>query len=176
MPLPTRRPREKAAWLAAVSETVRVAGGLMALGIAVLWATTGMLPALGSLLSELPSADQALLGRLALTLDSNGLPGHGHLPLPVLAYDLGPSLPFVLAFLFVFTARGLLDGDGWARTSGLLLAGLGCWLCAFHVVNPDARRLGVALCVGILVAAVGGRFGYPTFPMGIPAQDGRRVR
>jgi hypothetical protein len=79
----------------------------------------------------------------------------------MLNYDLGLSLPFVLAFLFVFTARGLMDGDTWARTTGMLLAGLGGWLCAATVTNPDASRLGLGLCVGIIVAAVIGRFEAP---------------
>ncbi|HLY66576.1 MAG TPA: hypothetical protein VKU60_13665, partial [Chloroflexota bacterium] len=140
---------------------VRLLGGLMALALAALWMTTGVLPALGRYLSQLPAGDELVLRRLVLTLNATALPGQGHLPLPMVNYDLGLSLPFVLAFLFVFTARGLLDGEPWARTGGVLLAAVGGWLCLAVVSNPEAARLGLALCLGIVVAALAGRFESP---------------
>lgn len=145
---------------------IRMAGGFMALALAALWMTTGVLPALGSWLSQLPAGDELMLRRLMLTVNAAALPGQGHLALPMFNYDLGLSLPFVLAFLFVFTARGLMDGDTWARTGGLVLAGIGGWLCAAAVSNPDASRLGLALCVGVIVAAVVGRFDSPKVTAG----------
>jgi hypothetical protein len=164
--VPLTAVRQSTAWRAAAGESVRVAGGLMALLLAVLWAVTGALPAVGQVLRDLPPEDQNLLGRLVLTLNGAALPGQGHLPLPALHYDLGPSLPFVLAFLYVFTARGLFDGDSWARTGGVLLAGAGTWLCASYVVNPEAGRLGIALCAGMFLAAIVGRFAHPKVPLG----------
>ncbi|HEX6511384.1 MAG TPA: hypothetical protein VF157_03735, partial [Chloroflexota bacterium] len=153
--------KPRASLWAVAGTGVRLLGGLMALALAALWMTTAVMPALGRYLSQLPAGDELLLRRLLLTINATALPGQGHLPLPILHYDLGLSLPFVMAFLFVFTARGLMDGDSWARTTGLLLAGLGGWLCAAAVTNPDASRLGLALCVGIIVAAVAGRFETP---------------
>jgi hypothetical protein len=147
--------------LSSLGEAIRLVGGVAALALAALWMTTALLPALTRVLANLPPADQALVQRFVLTLNAAALPGQGHLPLPMLHYDLGLSLPFVMAFSFVFTARGLMDGDGWARTTGLLLAGVGGWLCAAAVTNPDASRLGLALCVGIIIAAVVGRFDSP---------------
>ena len=140
--------RKGTSFLAALGVGVRMAGGLMALVLAALWMTTAVMPALGRFLSQLPAGDELLLRRLILTVNATALPGQGHLPLPILNYDLGLSLPFVMAFSFVFTARGLMDGDGWARSTGLFLAGVGGWLCAAAVSNPDASRLGLALCVG----------------------------
>jgi hypothetical protein len=140
---------------------VRMLGGLMALALAGLWMTTAVMPALGRFLTQLPAGDELLLRRLILTVNAAALPGQGHLPLPVLNYDLGLSLPFVMAFSFVFTARGLMDGDAWARTTGLFFAGVGGWLCAAAVSNPDASHLGLGLCIGIIVAAVAGRFEAP---------------
>jgi len=154
---PSRRSRV----LGSLGEAIRLVGGIAALALAALWMTTALLPALTRVLANLPPADQALVQRFVLTLNAAALPGQGHLPLPMLHYDLGLSLPFVMAFSFVFTARGLMDGDGWARTTGLLLAGVGGWLCAAAVTNPDASRLGLALCVGIIIAAVVGRFDAP---------------
>jgi len=149
---------QRAGWWASLGVGMRIAGGLMALALAALWMTTGVLPALGTWLSQLPAGDELMLRRLVLTINATALPGKGHLPLPGVNYDLGLALPFVLGFLFVFTARGLVDGDGWARTTGLLLAGAGGWLCAAAVTNPDASRLGLVLCVGVIVAAMLGRF------------------
>jgi hypothetical protein len=149
------------ALLRACGVAIRVVGGLMALLLAALWMTTGVFPALGAYLTQLPATDELIIRRLMLTVNATALPGQGHLPLPVLHYDLGLSLPFVMAFLFVFTARGLLDGDSWARTGALVLAGLGGWLCVRAVTNPDAGHLGLALCIGIIAAAVVGRFESP---------------
>lgn len=147
--------------LHAVGSFIRVAGGLMALAFAALWMTTGVMPALGRFLTQLPAGDELLLDKLILTVNAAALPGHGHLPLPIVNYDLGLSLPFVMAFSFVFTARGLMDGDGWARTTGLFFAGVGGWLCLAAVNNPEASRVGLALCIGIIVAALVGRFDSP---------------
>ncbi|HVA26132.1 MAG TPA: hypothetical protein VMW62_17295 [Chloroflexota bacterium] len=160
-PAPAPLPEPAARWQGSLGVGVRMAGGLMALALAALWMTTAVMPALGRLLSQLPAGDELLLRRLILTLNATALPGQGHLPLPVVNYDLGLALPFVMAFSFVFTARGLMDGDTWARTTGLFLAGIGGWLCAAAVSNPDASRLGLALCVGIIVAVVAGRFDSP---------------
>jgi hypothetical protein len=152
---------------AALGEGVRVLGGMAALALAVLWMTAGVVPALGHALAGLPKADQVLIQRVLLTINSAALPGKGHLDLPVANYDLGLSLPFVLGFLFVFTARGMVDGDRWARKGAMLLAALGGWLCYVAVNNPDAARLGLALSAGIVVAAVAGRFNAPKVTSGM---------
>mgnify|MGYP001464082031 CR=1 FL=1 len=144
-----------------LGELIRVVGGMAALVLAVLWLTTGLVPALGRALASLPVADQSLIHQLLLTINGAALPGHGHLALPVVDYDLGLSLPFVLAFLFIFTARGLMDGDVWARRGGLLAAGAGAWLCIVAVSNPEAGRLGLALCGGIILASIAGKFEAP---------------
>ncbi|MBV8084816.1 MAG: hypothetical protein JO247_08370 [Chloroflexi bacterium] len=146
---------------AALGEGVRVLGGMAALALAVLWMTAAVVPALGHALASLPTADQVLIQRVLLTINSTALPGSGHLDLPVANYDLGLSLPFVLGFLFVFTARGMVDGDRWARKGAMLLAALGGWLCYAAVTNPDAARLGLGLSAGIVVAAIAGRFNTP---------------
>src|SRR5581483_4086795 len=151
-----------------VLDLIRMAGGFAALALAALWMTAGVFPALRTIASSLPAADQALLQRLILSINPAALPGKGHLPLPLLNYDLGLSLPFVLAFLFVFTARGLMDGDAWARGGSLLLAGLGGWLCTAAVTNADAGRLGVGLCAGMIVAAMLGRFQQHAVPGSSP--------
>jgi hypothetical protein len=153
---PTLKP--KATLWPSIGTAIRVLGALAALALAALWMTTGVMPALGSYLGRLPAGDELLLQRLILTLNATALPGGGHLPLPVVNYDLGLSLPFIMAFLFVFTARGLMDGDTWARSTGLLLAAGGGWLCAAAVANPDASRIGLALSIGVIVAAAIGRF------------------
>jgi hypothetical protein len=160
LPLPSST-RKRLSLLAAMGIGVRMVGGLMALALAALWMTTAVMPAVGQFLTQLPAEDEQIVRRLLLTLNTAALPGEGHLPLPLINYDLGLALPFVLAFLFVFTARGLMDGDSWARTTGLLLAAVGGWLCVAAVTNPDAGRLGLALCLGIIVAAVAGRFDSP---------------
>ncbi|MFI5267127.1 MAG: hypothetical protein ACHQ7M_07100 [Chloroflexota bacterium] len=160
-PAPAPEPRPVSHRWSSLGVGVRMIGGLMALALAALWMTTAVMPALGRFLTQLPAGDELLLRRLILTLNAAALPGQGHLPLPVLNYDLGLSLPFVMAFSFIFTARGLMDGDSWARTTGLFFAGVGGWLCAAAVSNPDAGRLGLGLCVGIIVAAVAGRFDAP---------------
>jgi hypothetical protein len=163
-PRPSPRPAAPSGAWTALGSAVRLAGGLMALMLAALWMTTAVMPALGQVLSQLPAGDELLLRRLILTVNATALPGGGRLPLPLVHYDLGLSLPFVMAFAFVFTARGLMDGDSWARTTGLFFAGVGGWLCAAAVDNPEASRLGLALCAGIIVAAVAGRFDAPKSP------------
>lgn len=161
---PSRTAHASRGLFAALGGAVRIVGGLMALALAALWMTTGVFPALGRHLTQLPATDELIVRRLMLTVNAAALPGQGHLPLPILHYDLGLSLPFVMAFLFVFTARGLLDGDRWARTGALLLAAIGGWLCVSAVSNPDAGRLGLLLCIGIVTAAAVGRFDPPQVP------------
>ncbi|MHB8619702.1 MAG: hypothetical protein ACYDAG_09045, partial [Chloroflexota bacterium] len=148
-------------WLRPTRDVLRLGGGLAGLALATLWMTSGLLPVLTGPGSLLHPADRAWLVRLALSLQVPRVPTAGQLPHLLAGYNLSLSLPFVLAFLCLFTGRGLLRGEPWTRGAAVGIAAAGSLLCLLAVPNPTAAHLGVALNLAMLLGAMAGRSPAP---------------
>jgi hypothetical protein len=136
-----RRPNAAQRMLKVVREFARAGASLAAFVLAAAW-----------LLTAMPQALREVAGLPAMDLPSAArLTGLVHVSLAG-GYDVATALPFMIGFLALFVALGLMSGDGWTRLWAPLIGAASAWAWA---ASPGGT-MGGYLLIACAVVIVGG--------------------